>query len=74
MTVIEVPSLDVVERMGLLEQFRSCSVPMKEVANFDPAEEIVWRADGNYVGKVVRGDVGEWSGRTQDSVRSRRPL
>jgi 2-polyprenyl-6-methoxyphenol hydroxylase-like FAD-dependent oxidoreductase len=41
-------ALEVADRMDLLHRFRASSVPMNEVVNFDPAGEVVWRADGNY--------------------------
>jgi 2-polyprenyl-6-methoxyphenol hydroxylase-like FAD-dependent oxidoreductase len=41
-------AVTVAERMGLLEQLATRSVPMREVANFDQHGQVVWRVDGNY--------------------------
>jgi 2-polyprenyl-6-methoxyphenol hydroxylase-like FAD-dependent oxidoreductase len=41
-------AITVADRMGLLEQFRSRSIPMNEVVNFDPDGHVVWRTAGNY--------------------------
>ncbi|MGQ4515198.1 FAD-dependent monooxygenase [Streptomyces sp. DW26H14] len=67
-------AITVAERMGLLPRFTERSVPMKEVANFDAAGEVVWRAEGNYAHtdgdlEILRDDLTEILCSTNSGIR-----